>query len=423
MKKQHLFIVLSLLILTSCTTYRIETSIHNSTRDTITSLGFQKGYRINPQNKPNLILSKKLFPDSTFKYDKKIKIKKGESLFYYASSLKSNGLVYSGYHRFEEKESPFNYPIDKFNKESAYTTDNEILVKLNQVGLAEINKGDRLKISFVTSDISNILSLLPAIVIIDTTKISSNIVPNNPKNITYYKPKELSIIPEPLVISGNTIEESFNIESDGNLSTQFNVPLTTNLNLNIKNKGFYRVKLTAKNAGWIPVTSQNVKSPLESIFKLDTIGNYITLLDIYNKLLLNNKYRLYTVEEAYVFSELISQTSQYIEDNSAYEGNYGSVITSKGAYSRNDREDFLDSRPVTLVYVALTNDKTNVTKEIIKNILMKKYLIDLVAKTPVNKDIEKVLDGSTINYLKTLSKLQIDNQLMKIEDTLKSIEK
>lgn len=409
-------------MLYGCTsTYKISTSLYNGSNETVSTIGIQKGYSINPKNQPNVINNSPLAPKETYMHPKKIKVKKGQSLFFYVSTPKTNGFRYSGYHMFDEKENNYTYPINIIDTNKAFTEIDQIKAKLDQIGITDIDRGSRIKMEVITSDISNILNYLPALAIVDTTKIKNNLLPDNSLYRTYYRPQELGIIPEPLVISGNTIKDNLVIESDGNLSSQFTFPMASNLNLNINNKGYYKVNISIKDAGWIPVSSVNYKTPFEAIFHLDSLGQLTTLADMYSKL--KGRNRLYTVEEGFVFSELVSQTIQYTESNVAYEGNYASVITSKGGYVRSENADHIDTRPTTLVYVSLTNDKTDVAKEVLKNILLKDYIAKYIQGAKQNEKVMEALPKEVQDSIAAKSKPELQEEIKELKKDLEQEKK
>lgn len=422
MKNKTVLLLTSIVMLWGCTsTYKINTSVYNGSNDKVNTIGIQKGYSINPKNQPNVINKTPLDPKDTYTHPKKIKVKKGQSLFFYVSTDKTNGFRYAGYHRFDENEKDYTFPINTIDTTKAFTEVDQIKAKLDQIGITDIDKGSRIKMQVITSDISNILNYLPAIAIVDTSKIENNLVPDNSLYRTIYRPQELGIIPEPLVVSGNTIKDNLLIESDGTLLSQFSFPMASNLNLDINNKGYYKVNISVKDAGWIPVSSENFRTPLEAIFHLDSIGALTTLADMYSNLKGNR--RLFTVEEGFVFSELVSQTVQYTENKVAYEGNYASVITSNGGYVRSDNADHIDTRPTTLVYVSLTNDKTDVAKELLKNILLKDYIEKYLEGTEPDEKVKQALPTEIKDSIERKSQTELKNEIKELKEELEQEKK
>ncbi len=407
------------LAISSCkTVYKVGLTVLNPTKDTIRSIGYQSDFAVDPSSSAPLLSTKPLPPDSSFRYEKKLKIEQGKNLYLFAGTNRTNSAIYNSTIKINESNSNLIVGLKAIDSTSVYKRTSDIQNWFESVSEGIIDSRNRMP--YLTSQLSNIMTLLPAILIVDSTAWqlavkNKGLLEKNSNNLSFYTASDLKITPAPIILGGEDKVKKIRIESNGNIESSFKFPFAANLNLNISSEGLYDVNLKILAAGWVPIKSQNGATPLEAIFSLDSIGSRSTLLDMLRQLQKGRRAKVVT--SAYMYQGLTIQTTKYDKIRTDFSGAYASVLSTNGAYQRSESEDFVNTLPTTITHVEIGNDVTEALKENLELIVSSVYLQNKASGKTNTSEVSELVPDSikaiTGNYEAELKKLQLEIEILK----------
>jgi hypothetical protein len=403
----------------SCkTTYKIQPTIYNPTNDTITSIGYQIDYSVDPSLSAPLLSTKQLLPDSSFTYPKKLKVEQGKNLYLFTGTKRTNSVIYNSKVKIQASSTDLIVGLKPIDTANVYSRSSEIQNWFESVSEGIIDSRNRMP--NLTSKLSNIMSLLPGIIIVDSTTwkqaVKNNgLLEKNSDKLSFYTASDLRIVPAPIVLGGVDKVKKIRVESNGNIQSSFKFPFAANLDLNISSEALYDVKLEILDAGWVPINAQNVTNPLEAIFLLDSIGQGTTLLDMLKQLQKGRRAKI--VRNAYMYQSLTIQTTKYEKIETDFSGDYASALTTNGTYRRSESEDYVNTLPTTITHIEIGNDITEALKLNLELLISAKYIENKINGKPIDSELLELvpeqIKSINNNFNKELNKLNIEIENIK----------